>query len=416
MNGTRHHLIYPRVPHPRSRRRSFSLHPCPSPPSDFGPREAEMPSSLALPLLPLAPLPIPIKSLTSCKFLGVRHRCRFLTASSAAAASSSNSPSAPHRPEFPHWDTTTSKLAGASNIPFLLIQLPQIILNSQNLLAGNASALFAIPWLGMLTGLLGNLTLLSYFVKKKEVEVVVVQTLGVVSIYVVIAQLAMAGAVPLPQFTVISVVVAAGLFLNFLYYFGRLSDLFWFAWEDFVTIGGLSVLPQVMWSTFVPVIPNSVLPGTISCSVAVVAVIMARFRKLPEKAVKFIQSISGWTATLLFMWMPIAQMWTNYLNPDNIKGVSALTMLLGMIGNGLMIPRALFIRDLMWFTGSSWASFLYGWGNLLFMYCFNSVNRELFWLATVSLYTWLGLTFWKDSIAYGHISPIQSMRELISGT
>lgn len=98
---------------------------------------------------------------------------------------------------------------------------------------------------GMLTGLLGNLTLLSYFVKKKEVEAAVVQTLGVVSIYIVIAQLAMAGAVPLPQFTVISVVVAAGLFLNFLYYFGRLSDLFWFAWEDFVTIGGLSVLPQV---------------------------------------------------------------------------------------------------------------------------------------------------------------------------
>lgn len=29
-----------------------------------------------------------------------------------------------------------------------------------------------------------------------------------------------------------------------------------------------------MWSTFVPVIPNSVLPGTISCSVAVVAVTM----------------------------------------------------------------------------------------------------------------------------------------------
>ncbi|KAH7668809.1 hypothetical protein IHE45_11G036200 [Dioscorea alata] len=373
-----------------------------------------MPFSLALPLLPLSPLPIPIKSLISHKSLVLRHRHCLLTPASAAAAS--NSPSAPHRPEFSHWDTMTSKLAGASNIPFLLIQLPQIILNSQNLLAGNASALFAIPWLGMLTGLLGNLTLLSYFVKKKEVEAAVVQTLGVVSIYIVIAQLAMAGAVPLPQFTVISVVVAAGLFLNFLYYFGRLSDLFWLAWEDFVTIGGLSVLPQVMWSTFVPVIPNSVLPGTISCTVAVVAVIMARFRKLPEKVVKFIQSISGWTATLLFMWMPIAQMWTNYLNPDNIKGVSALTMLLGMIGNGLMIPRALFIRDLMWFTGSSWASFLYGWGNLLFMYCFSSVNRELFWLATVSLYTWIGLTFWRDSIAYGHISPIQSMRELISRT
>ena len=40
--------------------------------------------------------------------------------------------------------------------------------------------------------------------------------------------------------------------------------------------------------------------------------------------------------------------WTNFLNPDNIKGLSAFSMLLAMIGNGLMIPRALFIRDFMW--------------------------------------------------------------------
>lgn len=52
---------------------------------------------------------------------------------------------------------------------------------------------------GMFTGLLGNLSLLSYFIKKRETEVVVVQTLGVVTIYVVISQLAMAGSMPLPR-------------------------------------------------------------------------------------------------------------------------------------------------------------------------------------------------------------------------
>ncbi|RVW19606.1 Maltose excess protein 1-like, chloroplastic [Vitis vinifera] len=97
----------------------------------------------------------------------------------------------------------------------LLLQLPQIILNARNLLAGNKSALFAVPWLGMLTGLLGNISLLSYFAKKREAEAVVVQTLGVVSIYAVIVQLAMAGAMPLPHFTVTSIVVASGLVLNF---------------------------------------------------------------------------------------------------------------------------------------------------------------------------------------------------------
>jgi hypothetical protein len=41
--------------------------------------------------------------------------------------------------------------------------------------------------------------------------------------------------------------------------------------------------------------------------------------------------------------------WTNYLNPSNIKGLSAFSMLLAMLGNGLMLPRAVFIRDLMWY-------------------------------------------------------------------
>uniref|UniRef100_A0A5B7B7X3 Maltose excess protein 1 n=1 Tax=Davidia involucrata TaxID=16924 RepID=A0A5B7B7X3_DAVIN len=100
------------------------------------------------------------------------------------------------------WDSWTAKFSGAANIPFLLLQLPQIILNARNLLAGNKSALLAVPWLGMFTGLLGNLSLLSYFAKKKEKEVVVVQTLGVISIYVVIAQQFMAEAMPLLYFKV----------------------------------------------------------------------------------------------------------------------------------------------------------------------------------------------------------------------
>uniref|UniRef100_A0A3Q7FIC3 Uncharacterized protein n=1 Tax=Solanum lycopersicum TaxID=4081 RepID=A0A3Q7FIC3_SOLLC len=45
------------------------------------------------------------------------------------------------------WDSLTAKFAGAANIPFLILQLSQIILNARNLLAGNQAALFAVPWL-----------------------------------------------------------------------------------------------------------------------------------------------------------------------------------------------------------------------------------------------------------------------------
>ncbi|XP_078446291.1 maltose excess protein 1-like, chloroplastic [Wolffia australiana] len=341
-----------------------------------------------------------------------RRRQRRLVSSSAADSSSSDGHSDQKNVAFREWDATTARFAGAANVPFLLLQLPQILLNYRNLAAGNNAALFALPWLGILTGLLGNLSLLSYFAKKREAEAVVVQTLGVLSNYAVIAQLAIAGSMPLPQFALTSAVVGAGLVLNFLNYFNWLGGGAWTVWEDFITIGGLAVLPQVMWSTFVPFVPNSILPGLLSSFGAVVAVVMARTGKLSEKWTKIVGLLSGWTATLLFMWMPVAQMWTNYLNPDNIQGLSAITMLLSMIGNGLMIPRALFIRDLMWFTGSSWASFLHGWGNLLCMYKFNSISKEFFFAASLGLLLWLGTALWRDTIAYGHPSPFKSLKEL----
>ncbi|KAG6518685.1 maltose excess protein 1-like, chloroplastic [Zingiber officinale] len=317
---------------------------------------------------------------------------------------------------YQEWESLTSRFAGAANIPFLLLQLPQIILNARNLLSGNNAALFAVPWLGMLTGLLGNLSLVSYFVEKKETEAVIVQSLGVVSTYVVIAQLTMAQAMPLPQFAATTVVVALGLVVNFLNYFGWVDGAIWNLWEDFITIGGLAVLPQVMWSTFVPFVPSSILPGVISFTLAAATVILARTGKLSEKATKLVGSLSGWTATLLFMWMPVAQMWTNYLNPDNIRGLSSFTMLLSMMGNGLMIPRALFIRDLMWFTGSTWASFLQGWGNLFCMYSLNTISREFFFGTTIGLLLWTGMALWRDSVAYGYNNPLRSIKELAFGS
>ncbi|KAL0361159.1 UNVERIFIED_CONTAM: Maltose excess protein 1, chloroplastic [Sesamum radiatum] len=140
----------------------------------------------------------------------------------------------------------------------------------------------------------------------------------------------------------------------------------------------LAVPWLVIWSTFVPYVPNTALPGFIAFVTAVFVVLMGRISKLSDKGVKFLGLVSGWTATLLFMWMAVAQMIivlllldelvflvvvkslflitpsllsfqsTNLLNPDNIKGISAVSMLLAMIGNGLIIPRALFIRDFMW--------------------------------------------------------------------
>uniref|UniRef100_A0A7N0TCM6 Uncharacterized protein n=2 Tax=Kalanchoe fedtschenkoi TaxID=63787 RepID=A0A7N0TCM6_KALFE len=281
---------------------------------------------------------------------------------------------------------------------------------------GNKIALLAVPWLGMLTGLLGNLSLLSYFAKKKEAGAMAVQTLGVISRYVVLAQLAMVEAMSLPYFVVISAVIASGLVLNFMSYFGFLNARIWGLWEDFITIGGLSVLPQVMWSTFVPYIPDSILPGAICLTAAIGAVIMARLGKLSEAGMKFYGGIFGWTATLLFMWMPVSQMWTNILNPSNIKGLSAMSMFLAMTGNGLMLARTLLIRDLMWFTGAAWTTIFYGWGNLLCLYICNTISQEFFLAATTGLAAWIGFALWRDTSVHGYDSPFRPLEELVFGS
>ncbi|KAK6115011.1 hypothetical protein DH2020_007280 [Rehmannia glutinosa] len=307
---------------------------------------------------------------------------------------------------FEQWDSLTAKFAGAANLPFLNCLRIQIVLNSRNLMAGNKSALLAVPWLGMLTGLLGNLSLLSYFIKKRETEAVVVQMLGVISMYVVILQLAMAEAMPLPHFIVTSIVIVSGLILNFMKYFRLLDAEIWHFWEEFITIGGLSALPQVKslllkGNTYIYLDLDSdewvLMVFAMISAVHVVNVrplrtkyylawlnclfhcsgccsygeCDARMGKLSEKGVKTLGYLSGWTATLLFMWMLVAQMWTNLLNPENIKGLSAVSMLLAMIGNVLMIPRALFVRDLM---------------------CFNSMSQELFLASTFGFLAWIGVS------------------------
>ena len=48
---------------------------------------------------------------------------------------------------FEQWDSLTARFSAGANFPFLLLQLPQIILNARNLMAGNKSALLAVPWL-----------------------------------------------------------------------------------------------------------------------------------------------------------------------------------------------------------------------------------------------------------------------------
>lgn len=75
----------------------------------------------------------------------------------------------------------------------------------------------------------------------------IVQGVGVGSTLIVLMQLAIAGAMPLPAFGVTTLAVVLGYILNILNYQKIVIPSIWQVWEEAVTIGGVTVLPQV-WS------------------------------------------------------------------------------------------------------------------------------------------------------------------------
>lgn len=73
----------------------------------------------------------------------------------------------------------------------------------------------------------------------------VVQGVGAATTLIVLMQLAIAGAMPLAAFAATAIAVVLGFILNLLNYQELLRPSIWHVWEEAVTIGGVTVLPQV---------------------------------------------------------------------------------------------------------------------------------------------------------------------------
>ena len=54
---------------------------------------------------------------------------------------------------------------------------------------------------------------------------------------------------------------------------------------------------------------------------------------------------------------------SNLRDPSSLAGIAIPSVVLAMVSNALMVPRALFTVDAVWFVGSAWGS-LMGWAQL----------------------------------------------------
>ncbi|MDE2293229.1 MAG: hypothetical protein KGL53_14195, partial [Elusimicrobia bacterium] len=235
------------------------------------------------------------------------------------------------------WDLWTHRMTDAAVPVFLALQLPQIVKNWGALSTGLVAGMAVLPWLGFAAGILGNSLLLARFLANREPAAARVQAVGILASAAVLGQLFAAGFAP-----------AWGL-------------------AAVIAMGGASITMGVLQRT----------------------------GRLSPRAAKVWANAAGWTATALFMYGPAAQIMANLAHPAVVAGLSLLSVGLGTLGNLLMLPRAVYTRDWVWFTGSAWASLVGGLGVAGTMALAGALAPVLVWSFAAFLPAYLGLIFYQ---------------------
>lgn len=121
-------------------------------------------------------------------------------------------------------------------------------------------------------------------------------------------------------------------------------------------------------------------------------------------------------ATLLFGFQPVAQLATTWSDMTRIHGLSIGTVALALAGNALMVPRALYTRDVIWLTGTLWGSLVMGWMQLVTF----SVAGLLSAPALVVVTAGMGAYYWwvlKTDMGVTRVGGVGGVvRELCSGS
>lgn len=319
------------------------------------------------------------------------------------------------------WGKLTNDLVQLSTFPFLFLSIPQLLQNAVNLSSGNVNALSILSWKGYLTALAGNSILLSYFLKKEEPGAATVQAIGVMSNFILLVQVYIAGLLNGGTLWGISTFIFLNALVNGSVILGGSSrswnwlqvPLIQRLWETFLSVLGLSLLVHALWSTVFP--QTNLLPACFTAIISL-AVDLMHWRDLLGNSFKNAWTgISAWTATLLFAFQPIGQLVCNFADPSSLAGLSLNTILLAMMGNGLMVPRALHTRDKIWLTGTLWSSLMMGWAQLLCLYvgslatgsCY--LSGFLFYFLTACAATYFCTIFIMEAKTSNLQHPLESL-------
>ncbi|KXZ49930.1 hypothetical protein GPECTOR_19g381 [Gonium pectorale] len=239
---------------------------------------------------------------------------------------------------------------------------------------GHNAALSIISWEGYLSAMFGNTLMCSHFAASGERSAVNVQLVGILNNFLILTQVALAGFMPLAVFLAAAAFTALATGMN-LARVQRLSGApqpagekfgTWQMWQLCSGVVGLAVVPQVLYNTVAPA-ASTLLPFFSTLLLLGLVLGIKLSGRGSGDASTLVRQLPGWGATLLFALSPLPQLVRNLLEPQSLEGLSVGTMLLALLGNALMVPRALFVRDVVWLSGTTWACAA-GWGQLFSMF------------------------------------------------
>ena len=315
-----------------------------------------------------------------------------------------SSDSAIRRNALKYWSEKTQKYAELATVPLLAVTVPQILKNQRNIVSGNSHLLAGISYQGYACGALGNLLLLSYFSSIDELAGRNIQAIGVVNTCFLLSQLYFTGncgGVNFPTYALCAFVATFGIVSA---YFTKsifkenvpLRKKCCALYERTLGVIGYTFVPYILseallkTSREVPIILSVIAFCTIAlrCAKDYFEWENAKFSLLNHFMRLKWQTLMGWTATLLFSLLPIAQISTSTTDPINISSLSLSAVILGGAGNALMFARAWHIRDWCWTIGSFGGSAVGSWGVLLTMFIYGHQNVLLSVFLTLSALYW----------------------------
>ena len=265
------------------------------------------------------------------------------------------------------WRQWAEFLTLLASLPFLALQLPQLLTNIHNMQLGTHDALDAIKilsWMGIGSTILADLMVLSWFLSDKEIGPARIQAVGIVTASMVLATIWLSGFLSPQSFALIVLPSLFGMVYAYRHFKGAVPAGRWNGWSNVLNAVGMIVVPLAVGGTFaVPLWMTLTAMGLLTGLVLA----LKAANRLPAWWPRFWKDRGAWTATFLFMVLPTAILWNIEQDPAHMNGVNLATVCFGTLGNLMTLGQATVSKNRIWTIGASWAIVVGGLGIPLIM-------------------------------------------------